>query len=77
MLIRSDVGDRRPQRNDGRHLIRDGKAKEVRVAVGAQAGGRSQILCGLSPGDTVATKGGYGLPDGYPVEIVTHPTKTK
>ncbi|HVT26735.1 MAG TPA: efflux RND transporter periplasmic adaptor subunit [Lacipirellulaceae bacterium] len=56
-------------------VIRNGKAYETTVTVGAQAEGRSQILSGLSPGDTVATKGGYGLPDGYPVEILRHPNK--
>ncbi|HEX5470418.1 MAG TPA: efflux RND transporter periplasmic adaptor subunit [Lacipirellulaceae bacterium] len=56
-------------------VIRDGKAYETTVAVAAQAEGRSQILSGLSPGDVVATKGGYGLPDGYPVEIVPKPGK--
>ncbi len=53
--------------------IREGKAKETKVTVGVQAEGRSQILSGLSQGDTVATKGGYGLPDEYPVEVVPHP----
>jgi HlyD family secretion protein len=54
-------------------VIRQGKAYETAVTVGAQADGRSQILSGLSPGDTVATKGGYGLPDAYQVEIVANP----
>ena len=51
-------------------IIRDGKATETPVVVGVQAEGRVQIIRGLSPGDFVATKGGYGLPDDYPVEIV-------
>lgn len=52
-------------------VIRNGEAKETVVSVGAQAGGRAQVIEGLSEGDVVATKGGYGLPDDYPVEIVT------
>jgi len=50
--------------------IHNGKASETEVTVGTQADGLVQILSGLSPGELVATKGGYGLPDGYPVEAV-------
>jgi multidrug efflux pump subunit AcrA (membrane-fusion protein) len=52
-------------------LIQDGKATEVPVTVGVAAEGLVQITNGLSAGDMVATKGGYGLPEGYPVEIVS------
>lgn len=52
-------------------VIRQAKAEETEVTVGAQSEGLAQIIEGLSEGDLVATKGGYGLPDGYPVETVT------
>ena len=60
--------------HDGRAVVtvvRDGKAQETDVTVGAQAEGTAQIIAGLAEGDVVATKGGYGLPDGYPVQTVT------
>lgn len=50
-------------------VIRDGKAHEVEVETGVETRERVEILKGLSPGDTVATAGGYGLPDGCPVQI--------
>jgi RND family efflux transporter MFP subunit len=55
-------------------VVRDGKAQETTVTTGVQAGGRIQIVSGLSNGDVVATKGGYGLPEGYPVEQVANPS---
>jgi HlyD family secretion protein len=64
--------------HDGRTVvtaIRDGKAEETAVTVGTQADGLVQVLSGLAPGDLVATKGGYGLPNGYPVETVTSPRR--
>jgi len=51
-------------------LVRDGKAFEVEVRLGAEADGEVEVLAGLKPGDVVATKGGYGLPDGCPVRVV-------
>ncbi len=50
-------------------VIRDGKAYEVAVTLGRQARAEIQVLEGLTPGDVVATSGGYGLPDGCPVAI--------
>ena len=61
--------------HDGRTVVtavRDGKANEVAVTTGAQADGLVQLLGGLAVGDVVATKGGYGLPNGYPVAAVLH-----
>jgi multidrug efflux pump subunit AcrA (membrane-fusion protein) len=58
-------------------LIRDNKVSEVKVEVGAEASDRVQVLKGLTPGDIVATVGGYGLPDGCPVEIVPAPGSKK
>ncbi len=51
-------------------IIRDGKAYETEVKLGITAGDQVQILNGLSPGDVIATAGGYGLPDGCPVQVV-------
>ena len=50
-------------------VIRDGKAYEVEIETGAEARELVEIRQGLSPGDAVATAGGYGLPDGCPVQI--------
>lgn len=50
-------------------VVRAGKAHEVEVKLGVQTRQETQVLAGLSAGDTVATKGGYGLPDGCPVEV--------
>jgi multidrug efflux pump subunit AcrA (membrane-fusion protein) len=49
--------------------IREGKAHEVPVKPGIRTTDQTQILDGLSQGDVVATKGGYGLPDGCPVVV--------
>lgn len=51
-------------------LIRDGKTQETVVELGAETGEFFQVTSGLSEGDLVATSGGYGLPDGCPVQIV-------
>lgn len=51
-------------------VIRDGAAYEVEVETGAETEELVQILKGLAPGDKVATAGGYGLPDGCPVQVV-------
>ena len=50
------------------HVVRDHKAYEVQVSTGASTRQYVQITKGLSEGDLVITKGGYGLPDGCPVE---------
>ncbi len=50
-------------------VIRDGMAHEVEVETGVETDELVEILKGLSAGDTVATAGGYGLPDGCPVQI--------
>ncbi len=50
--------------------IRDGKAYETEVELGAETGDFVQVLHGLAPGDTVAIAGGYGLPESCPVHIV-------
>ena len=52
-------------------VIRDGQAHEIEVELGTETHDLVQVLKGISPGDLVATAGGYGLPDGCPVTIVT------
>jgi HlyD family secretion protein len=56
-------------------VIRDQKAYEVKVELGTETADSVQILKGLSAGDVVATVGGYGLPDGCPVEIAAEPVR--
>ncbi len=51
-------------------LIQDGKTQETVVELGAETREFFQVTKGLSEGDQVATSGGYGLPDGCPVQIV-------
>jgi RND family efflux transporter MFP subunit len=51
-------------------LIRDGQAHETDVELGVETHDQVQVLKGISPGEMVATAGGYGLPDGCPVKIV-------
>jgi len=50
-------------------LVRDGKAYETEVAVGVETDGYAEVVGGLSAGDVVIIEGGYGLPDGCPVQI--------
>ncbi|MCX5769783.1 MAG: efflux RND transporter periplasmic adaptor subunit [Candidatus Hydrogenedentes bacterium] len=52
-------------------VIRDGKAYETEVQTGVRTPEVVQILSGLAAGEIVATEGGYGLPDGCPVSIVS------
>jgi multidrug efflux pump subunit AcrA (membrane-fusion protein) len=56
-------------------VIRDEKAYETEVRLGALTNQLVQILGGVSPGDLVAVEGGYGLPDGCPC-IVLDPQVT-
>ncbi|MGD9854869.1 MAG: efflux RND transporter periplasmic adaptor subunit [Planctomycetaceae bacterium] len=51
-------------------VIRDGAAHEVEVETGAETEELVQVLKGLNLGDMVATAGGYGLPEGCPVQVV-------
>lgn len=52
-------------------VIRDGKAYETEVTLGAETPELVAVLKGLSAGNLVATAGGYGLPEGCPVRIVS------
>jgi len=58
-------------------VARDGKAHEIEVAVGVRTADQVQITKGLSPGDWVITHGGYGLPEGCPVTMVSDPPSQK
>ena len=55
-------------------VIRDSLAYETVVKVGVRTRDFAQILSGISEGDTVATEGGYGLPQGCPVRLVEEAT---
>jgi multidrug efflux pump subunit AcrA (membrane-fusion protein) len=50
--------------------VRDGRAREVEVAVGIRTAEQVQITRGLSPGDWVITEGGYSLPEDCPVRVI-------
>lgn len=50
-------------------VVRDGKAYETEITIGVQTPEMTQVLSGISQGDIVTTAGGYGLPEGCPVEV--------
>lgn len=52
-------------------LIRDNKAYEREVTLGQATATQVQVLGGLQAGDLVAVEGGYALPEGCPVRIVS------
>ena len=58
-------------------VVREAKSYEIAVKLGAQTQEYVQIIEGISPEDWVVTEGGYGLPDGCPVEILTQSTKSR
>ncbi len=49
-------------------------ARETKVEIGVRTNDSTQIVSGLSGGETVVTEGNYGLPDGTQVEIKNDPT---
>lgn len=51
-------------------VVRGGKGFEIEVKPGVQAQDKIQVIEGLTPGDTVITQGGYGLPEGCPVRLL-------
>ncbi len=51
-------------------VMRDGAAHEVPVTLGLRVGADTQVLEGIGAGETVILEGGYGLPDGCPVEVL-------
>lgn len=52
-------------------VVRNGQAYEIEATLGAQTHENVQIIAGLAPGDIVVTEGGYGLPDGCAVQIMS------
>lgn len=52
-------------------VVREDKAYEAENELGVQTSEMVQVVKGLSPGDTVITAGGYGLPEGCPVRAVS------
>ncbi len=52
-------------------IIRDGKAYETEVKLGIETADQVQVLQGLKSGDMIAVAGGYGLPEGCSVEVVS------
>ena len=50
-------------------ITADGTAKKKNVTVGISTKEKTQILEGLSAGDTVITGGAFGLDDGTKVKI--------
>jgi len=51
-------------------VIREGKAYETEVEIGVKTAHFVQVIQGLAVDDLVTTAGGYGLPQGCPVQIV-------
>ena len=53
-------------------VVEDGKAREVEIALGTQTEDQAEVTRGLAEDQWVVTEGGYGLPDGCPVKIVSN-----
>lgn len=47
----------------------DGRAHRTTVTIGIRAGGRTQVVAGVSAGQVVITSGGYALSDGLRVRV--------
>lgn len=52
-------------------------AREIKVEIGVRTNDLTQIVAGLSGGETVVIEGNYGLPDGTKVEIKTDEEQTQ
>ncbi|MFQ5424858.1 MAG: efflux RND transporter periplasmic adaptor subunit [Phycisphaerae bacterium] len=52
-------------------VLRNNKAYERPIQLGVIAEDQVQVIDGLEEGDLIATEGGYGLPEGCPVTILT------
>ncbi|MDQ7858577.1 MAG: efflux RND transporter periplasmic adaptor subunit [Armatimonadota bacterium] len=50
-------------------VVKDGVVEERPVTIGYVAGGRSEIVAGLRPGEAIVTAGQQGLRDGMPVTV--------
>lgn len=68
ILIPSRSIVRRPTGNVV-YLIKDNKAIEQKITIGIQRDGQSEILSGLSKGQTIALDGAHWLSNGLPVRI--------
>lgn len=51
------------------YVVHDGKAKRVAITCGASEGDHTEILSGLSSGQTIVASGAYGLPDGSEIKL--------
>jgi RND family efflux transporter MFP subunit len=51
------------------YLVRDGKVERRAVSLGREHGNDVEVLAGISPGDTLVTKGADGIHDGQEVEV--------
>lgn len=65
------------EKNDERavFVVRNGKARRIKVKVGLDDGIRAEALSGLKTTDQVIAEHGPGLSEGVPVEVV--PTTDK
>jgi RND family efflux transporter MFP subunit len=50
-------------------LVHDGKVERRAVSLGREHGNDVEVLAGISPGDTLVTKGAEGIHDGQSVEV--------
>ncbi|HEY6248679.1 MAG TPA: efflux RND transporter periplasmic adaptor subunit [Candidatus Angelobacter sp.] len=50
-------------------LVREGKVERRAVSLGREHGGDVEVLAGISPGETLVTKGAEGIHEGQEVEI--------
>ena len=53
--------------------IRDNRAYETEVTLGTATAEQVEVVDGLQVGDLVAVEGGYALPEGCPVRVVSSP----
>lgn len=74
ILIPSRSVVRRPSGNVV-YLIENNLAIAQKVVIGIQRGGKSEIISGLSEGQTIALDGAHWLSNGLPVQIKTPTTK--
>jgi multidrug efflux pump subunit AcrA (membrane-fusion protein) len=58
-------------------VVREAKSYEVAVKLGTQTQEYVQIVEGIAPGEWVITEGGYGLPEGCPVEVLPEGTPSR
>jgi len=61
-----------PKNSQGQvvYTVQAGKAQPIQVKTGIAQNGQVEILSGLSAGETVVSKGAYGIPDGTAIQAV-------